>query len=490
MTRFIPAQIAVWTGGILLQTPEHQAQTDRFYRGISTDTRRLEREQIFLALRGDRFDGHDFIETAIAKNCAMLILDEQSEQAMALYHQLLRGADVPDLLLVEDTLTAYQDIAEGYRQTLLATVIGVTGSVGKTTTRRMLSSVISEQLRCHETEDNKNNQIGLPLTLLEAEDQDQVIVAELGMDRPGEIAVLSEIAHPDISIITAIGYSHAAQLGTREAILAEKTDIIRGMKPNGLILVNGQDEYLAAWAKEQQGLAIWRVSNEPLPEAERVGCPLFWAEDVIVNSKHTSFRVRASLDPLLDYQVIIPAPGNHLVRAALFALASAYFLGLDMDRAVAGCARFANTGSRLKLLETPDYLIIDDSYNASPESVSAALDTLTLMAGGRRAIACIGGMRELGQYQAELHQQIGAKIAGLNLTAVYLIGDETEDIVRGIQEAGGAVPVKRFHDSNEAATAILPELRPGDVILLKGSRYYEVERIAIAITPGGEEHAS
>ncbi|MDO5734259.1 MAG: UDP-N-acetylmuramoyl-tripeptide--D-alanyl-D-alanine ligase [Eubacteriales bacterium] len=487
MTRFIPAQIASWTGGILLQTPEHQTQTDRFYRGISTDSRKLLGGEIFLALRGERFDGHDFTQEAIEKGAGMLILDERSEEAMKLYHKLLRGQDVPDLLLVEDTLDAYQRVAEGYRQTLLATVIGITGSVGKTTTRRMIATVIGEQLRCHETEDNKNNQIGLPLTLLEAVDQDQVIVAELGMDRPGEIGVLSEVAHPDIAVVTAIGYSHAAQLGTREAILAEKTDIIKGMKPNGLILLNGQDEYLTEWAKQAAPTrAIWRVSNEALTTDEIPDSPVFWAEDVEVDCQQTKFRLRASLDPSLQHEVVIPAPGNHLVRAALFALASAYFLGLDMDQAVAGCAKFKNTGGRLRLIETPQHILIDDSYNASPESVSTALDTLTLVAGERRAIACIGGMRELGNYQSELHRQIGQKIAGLNLAAVYLIGEEAKDILAGMQEAGSAIACAHFESSEDAANALLPELKTGDVVLLKGSRFYEVEKIAKAILAAEE----
>ncbi|MDO5738185.1 MAG: UDP-N-acetylmuramoyl-tripeptide--D-alanyl-D-alanine ligase [Eubacteriales bacterium] len=483
MSRFIPAQIAAWTGGILLQTPEHQAETERFYRGISTDTRNLQRDEIFLALSGERFDGHDFTDAAIAKGATMLILQEQSEVAMSLYHALLRGKDVPDLLLVEDTLEAYQAIAEGYRQTLLATVIGITGSVGKTTTRRMVATVISEQLRCHETEDNKNNQIGLPLTLLEAQDQDQVIVAELGMDSPGEIAVLSDIAHPDIAIITAIGYSHAAQLGTREAILKEKTDIIQGMKSNGLILINGQDAELSEWANAQSDeLAIWRVANLPLAPSDCSG-PLFWAEDVEVSCGQTKFTAKANIDPLFNYEVIVPAPGQHLVRAALFALASAYFLGLDIEQAVAACGKFKNTGSRLKLIETSDYLIIDDSYNSSPESVSAALDTLALIAGQRRAIACIGGMRELGQYQAEMHRLVGEKIAGMNLAALYLIGEEAKEVEAGLLAKGSDLPCFKFNNSEEAATALLPNLLPGDVILLKGSRFYEMEKIGQAILP-------
>ncbi len=489
MTRFIPAQIEAWTEGILLQTPEAATQTDRFYRGISTDTRTLRGGEIFLALRGERFDGHDFLDEAVQKGAAMLVMDERSEFAMAYYHDLLQKKDVPDLLLVEDTLDAYQRIAEGYRETLLATVIGITGSVGKTTTRRMIASVIGEQLRTHETQDNKNNQIGLPLTLLEAVDQDQVIVAELGMDHPGEIEVLSHIAHPDIAVVTSIGYSHAAQLGTREAILKEKMEIVSGMKKNGLLLINGQDSYLAEWAKTADHQAIWRVSNAPLEDDPLPELPLFWAEDVKVETDATSFTVKASVDPSLNLDVVIPCPGNHLVRAAIFGLASAYFLGLDMEKAVRGCARFENTGGRLRLLHLPKMLVIDDSYNSSPESLSAALDTLALLAGDRRAIACIGGMRELGKYTEPMHEEIGEKLAGLTVDRVYLVGDEARGIARGMQKAGSDTPVEYCADNRECAEKLLPILRPDDVILLKGSRFYEMEKIGEAIVEKGAADA-
>lgn len=175
-----------------------------------------------MALIGENFDGHKFVDQAIARGCKMLILNEKSEQAMQLYYDLRQGKDIPDLLLVQDTLKAYQKIAEGYRATLLAPVIGITGSVGKTTTRRMVGAILGTQMKLHQTSNNENNQIGLPLTLLDADDEDEVILAEMGMDRRGEIKILSEVAHPDIAIITSVGYSHSEYLGSRKNILEEK----------------------------------------------------------------------------------------------------------------------------------------------------------------------------------------------------------------------------------------------------------------------------
>ena len=194
MPRLIPAQLQTWTQGLLIQTPEAEQHSERFYRGISTDTRSLRSGEAFLALTGENFDGHDFVDLAIEKGAKMLVLNEKSEKAMSLYNDIMHGKNVPDLLLVSNTLKAYQKIAEGYRSTLLAPVIGITGSVGKTTTRRMIAAILKTQLKLHQTAKNENNQIGLPLTLLSADDEDEVIIAEMGMDHRGEIKILSNVA--------------------------------------------------------------------------------------------------------------------------------------------------------------------------------------------------------------------------------------------------------------------------------------------------------
>lgn len=480
MARFIPAQLQTWTEGLLLQTPEAQQHSERFYRGISTDTRTLRSGEAFLALVGDNFDGHNFVEQAIAKGSKMLILNEKSEQAMQLYYDLRHGKDVPDLLLVQDTLAAYQKIAEGYRSTLLAQVIGITGSVGKTTTRRMVGAIIGTQMKLHQTSENENNQIGLPLTLLEADDEDEVILAEMGMDRRGEIKILSDVAHPDIAIITSVGYSHSEYLGSRQNILEEKTDIISGMKSNGIVLINGQDTHLNAWAMNFKGsTSVWRICNE----FEEIGTdfddfPVFWAEDLKVETTGTSFTAKTTLDPKVAWQVKIKTPGKYLIRAALFGLATAYALGLDMDLAVKGCLRFSNTGNRQRIVQQNDLILIDDSYNSSPESNMAALDTLSMIAGDRRKIACMSAMRELGQYAEDLHTNIGYKIADLGIDKLFLVGEETKWIEAGVKQIKPDLEIKTFADSAEIAEAIVKIIEPGDCILVKGSRSYQMEKIA------------
>lgn len=480
MARFIPAQLQTWTDGLLLQTPEAQKHSERFYRGISTDTRTLRSGEAFLALIGENFDGHKFVDQAIARGCKMLILNEKSEQAMQLYYDLRQGKDIPDLLLVQDTLKAYQKIAEGYRTTLLAPVIGITGSVGKTTTRRMVGAILGTQMKLHQTSNNENNQIGLPLTLLDADDEDEVILAEMGMDRRGEIKILSEVAHPDIAIITSVGYSHSEYLGSRKNILEEKTDIISGMKSNGIVLINGQDTYLNAWAVAFKGTTtVWRICNE----FEEIGSdfenfPVFWAEDLKVETGGTSFIAKTTLDPEVAWPVKIKAPGKYLIRAALFGLASAYALGLDMDIAVEGCLKFSNTGNRQRIVQKDDLILIDDSYNSSPESNTAALDTLAMIAGTRRKIACVSAMRELGQYAEDLHTNIGYKIADLGIDILYLVGEETKWIEAGVKQINPGLRIKTFPDSTSIAEDIIDIIEPGDCILVKGSRSYAMEKIS------------
>lgn len=483
MARFIPAQLQTWTNGLLIQTPEAERHSERFYRGISTDTRTIRSGEAFLALIGDNFDGHNFAETAIEKGCKMLILDEKSQIAMKLYHDIRNGKDVPDLLLVPDTLIAYQQIAEGYRSTLLAPVIGITGSVGKTTTRRMVGSILKKQLKLHQTAKNENNQIGLPLTLLSADDEDEVIVAEMGMDRRGEIKILSNVAKPDIAIITSVGYSHAEYLGSREDILKEKTDITSGMKSNGIVLINGQDTHLNAWALAYVGTtSVWRICNEYTDIGEVYkDFPVFWAEDIEIGVHGTSFTAKTSLDPEVAWPVKIRVPGKYLIRAALFGLASAYALGLDMDKAVAGCLNFTNSGNRQRIIINQNYIMIDDSYNSSPESVTAALDTLSMIAGNKRKIACISAMRELGKYAEDLHTNIGYKIAEIDLDLLYLVGEETKWVASAVHSINPDIEIRQMESSDNIAEDIISRIKPGDCILVKGSRSYHMENISDAI---------
>lgn len=320
----------------------------------------------------------------------------------------------------------------------------------------------------------------MPLTLLSADDEDEVIVAEMGMDRRGEIKILSEVAKPDIAIITSVGYSHAEYLGSREDILKEKTDIIAGMKSNGIVLINGQDTHLNAWALTFAGTTmVWRICNEYTEIGDDYkNFPVFWAEDIKIGVHGTEYTAKTSLDPDVAWPVKIRVPGKYLIRASLFGLASAYALGLDMETAVAGCLDFTNTGNRQRIIINKKYIMIDDSYNSSPESVTAALDTLAMIAGNKRKIACISAMRELGKYAEDLHTNIGYKIAEINVDLLYLVGEETKWIAAAVQTINPQIEIRQLNSSEEIARDIITEVHQDDCILVKGSRSYHMENIS------------
>lgn len=479
MARFLPAQIHSWTKGELIMTAAKREDSEHFYRGISTDTRSIRKGELFVALKGENFDGHDFVSKALDKGAAALVLEQNSAAALDLCKRHAEGEDLPDLILVEDSLQAYGDIASGYRKTLLASVIAITGSVGKTTTRRMVSEVIADQVCTHETLSNQNNAVGVPLTLLNADDDDDVIVAELGMDRVGEIKTLSDISKPDIAILTSIAYSHAQYLGSLENILREKTQITHGMKSNGLVIINGQDKMLRAWANEEkENISIWSVSTKKPEPNELDNAAHFWAEDIQLSGENTSFTAKTDMDDSIALQVSIPAPGTYLVRTALFALASAYALGLDMEKAAKSCAHFRNTGQRQKIVSYSDFTVIDDSYNASRESIITALETMELMAKPQqRKIACLGGVRELGEYTEIVHKSLAEAISEFAVDALYLVGEEMRFLKEALAGHTDFSDLKLYEKSEDLAIDLLEQIQSNDLILLKGSRFYEMEKI-------------
>lgn len=492
MARFTPGQIQEWTSGQILRNNTSLKQEDRFYRGISTDTRTIRPGEIFLAFHGPKFDGHDFLDIAIAKKAACLIVEKNNPHTAALLARFMSDPTTPDIIMVDDTLEAYQEIAHSYRNTLLCSVIAITGSVSKTTTRRMVATIMSASEQIHETEENKNNQIGLPLTLLQADDDDSCIIAEMGMDHRGEIGKLSLIARPDIAIITNIGYSHAQQLESRENILQEKTDIVKGLAPNGTVILNGQDPFLQQWAlahKDQYSILL--CSNEKLEDPELAGFDQAWAEDLQVDEERTSFTFHNSMDIEHVYSVVIPEPGKYLVRAAVIGLTCAYIQGNDMALSAKACSKFRNTGNRNRLIHFEELLVIDDSYNASPESVEAALDNLKRLGQGRRKVICLAGMKELGKYCEEMHRKLADSILDLESAYLLLVGEETlylQDELAHRPQTESSPQVFHFSNSKEAAEKCKALLQPQDAVLVKGSRAYQMETITSELIKPTEQN--
>lgn len=484
-TRFLPNQIQQWTGGKLIRSKNSANNTEIFYSGISTDTRSLVPGEVFLALRGENFDGHDFIEQAIKRGAGMLILEANSVQAQEMQDRI-HEPGTPELLLVSDTLEAYMKIAAGHRQTLETTIIGVTGSVGKTTTRRMVHQILNSQLRAEQSDANLNNHIGLSYTILSTNADAQVLVAEIAVDRIDEMAELSALARPDIAIITGIGYSHALYFGSREAILKEKMDLLRDMKDSSLVLLNGNDAGLRSWAaahKEDTRFAIWFVSNlKYKDEILAEGFPVFWYEDMALTASSTDFKVKCSFAPEEVWQIHLPFAASHLTEATMFGLACAYIQGLNMDLAAQAASGFVNTGSRQQLnaLEQ-NILLLDDSYNSSPEAMTSGLTTLAHISESAQRIGVFGDMRELGKYAHELHLKIADLIIDTGFREIYLIGDEMQRIAEYLHTKAPTIKTRWFEDRDTMGQELLEAIHPGDAIMVKGSHYFELDRIAEVI---------
>lgn len=485
-------QIKHWTGGDLRQTRKHAADSERFYPSISTDTRTMLPGEIFVPLKGDRFDGHRFLEAAADRGAGLLVIEEGASQLPAFLDRLDKEDQAPDLLIVEDAGKAYQAIARGFRTTLPASVIGVTGSVGKTTTRRMICQMIESQVKAEQSAKNYNNQVGLPRTILNTKLETQALVAELGMARKGEIRILSGIALPDIGIITHIGMSHAESLGSMAEILEEKTSITSGMKENGLLLLNGDDRLLESWVLAG-GLTVpvWYIASEQnVGRLERDGIPVFWAEHVRVDREGLSFIGRSNLTPDERWPVFLDYPALHLVPAALFGLATAYAMGLNMQEAALSASRFKAADSRQELMRIGDIDVMDDAYNAAPESLQSALQTAALLSeNNRRFVAVLGGLRELGRYSEEAHQDAAQELLSAGVDQVFLIGRETLTTRDHLEKSrqGTAMVAGWFANCEEAIPSILASLEAGDFLLLKASRYYELEKITQALTRSAEE---
>ena len=451
--RFLPNQIMQWTGGKLFRSNNSTNNTEVFYPGISTDTREIKSGEIFLALQGENYDGHEFAEAAIERGAGMLILEEDSSQAGEWLLKIDKPG-TPDLLLVEDTLRAYMDIAAGYRQTLETTIIGITGSVGKTTTRRMVHQILSSQLNVNQSDANLNNQIGLSYTILGTHPSAQVLVAEIGIDRIGEMAELSELARPDIAIVTGVGYSHALHFGSKEVILREKMDLLKDMKESSLVLLNGKDKSLREWALAHRRVkkqAIWFTSDlihkDDLLEKD---FPVFWYEDLKISGEKTEFKARCSFSPEESWQIKLPSAVPHLTEAVLCGLACAYMQGLDMEIAAAATSGFKNTGSRQKIVRLQnDICLLDDSYNSSPEAMSSGLVTLSHLGPVKSRLGVFGDMRELGQYSGEMHLKIADEMISTGFREIFLIGDDMRLVADYLQDNDPTINTLWFDNRDE-----------------------------------------
>ncbi|MBP2653096.1 MAG: murF [Firmicutes bacterium] len=447
MAQFTVGEVLAATGGSLVGMASSE-----LFSGVSTNSRTLKPGELFVALCGEHFDGHDFISQAALKGAAGVIVSKQ-----------VAISEKVSVIMVGDTLKALQDLACFHRRRFKFPVIAITGSNGKTTTKDMIAAVLTSKFNVLKTEANYNNDIGLPLTLLQLSDRHQAAVVEMGMRGRGEIKRLANVANPTVGVITNVGETHLELLGTVENIAAAKGELIETIGNDGLAVINADIPLARGMATLTKGkVVLYGLANGATIKAVNISA----AEN------GTKFEC---VWPEGHFPVFIPAVGRHNVYNALAAIAVGLELGLSPDEASAGLKNFVAGAMRLHIETKGEYTIINDAYNASPLSMQAAIETLGTVAKGRK-VAVLGDMLELGDVAVEAHRRIGKKLAAEGVQVVITLGELAKNIASAALKDRVAVTVAcKNHD--EAKEALSKLIRPGDTVLLKGSRGMQMEKV-------------
>jgi UDP-N-acetylmuramoyl-tripeptide--D-alanyl-D-alanine ligase len=418
--------------------------------GITTDTRAIARGQVFLALRGDKFDGHDFVATAIQQGATAAIVDEQFSHPQSAQ---------ANLIVVPNTLKAYQQLGHWWRKKFDIPVIGITGSVGKTTTKELIAAALGHYGNVLKTQANYNNEIGVPKTLLELRPDHNFAVIEMGMRGLGQIAELARIAEPTIGLVTYAGLAHVELLGSAEAIAQAKCELFAEMP--------------------QDGIAVWNQDQPRLVEyAEKV-----WSGRTIGYGFNDGATVQGKLIDLDTLEIDglafpLTLPGEHNALNYLGTMAVLQALGLDRSPLTAGLAVDLPSG-RAKRFELPgDIVLLDETYNAGLESMLAALKLLAQTQGTRR-IAVLGTMKELGDYSLAFHQQVGEAVTQLGIDALLILADPAE--AAALQQGAQPLVAACFADQESLIATLKTMVQPGDRILFKASRAVGLDRVVAAL---------
>lgn len=445
------SEIAFAVGGTLF-LPQDGA--DQSVSSLSIDTRSIRAGDLFCALVGERFDAHNFIES-LPQNVAGVITQVKKDVPFA-------------QIVVEDTQVALGKLGAFCRERVNPKwCIGITGSVGKTTTKEMVSDILTKAMQVHATVGNFNNAIGLPLTLLGLEEKDEALVCEMGMSGFGEIEYLSRLARPNIALITNIGVSHMENLGSREGIRNAKLEIVAGMKEGDTLILNGDEPLLRdAYVQEKT-----RHLNVVYVGFDRE-CDVY-PTDIYRGKNYLSFDIVSARG---EERVTIPAIGDHFVRNALFACAVAQTVGATSDEIQRGFSSYEPQGLRQKIYDVGDVTVIADCYNASPESMSAALRVLMSRSG--RKIAVLGDMCELGSMTQMAHKELGAEVVECGVDVLYTFGESARLAAEYAKTHGFAgEKIMSFSDKEALSRELKDTLRAEDHVLFKASRAMKLEEI-------------
>lgn len=429
---------------------------DRMVSSICTDSREADADTVFVALRGERVDGHDYIPVALAAGCRCIICEKGSKAMEDV------GASV---IMVSDSELALAYLANTYRKALHAKTVGVTGSVGKTTTKDMIHSVLSKRFHVYKTPGNHNSLVGMPLSVTEIPTDTEWAILEMGMSGFGEVERLSVAAQPDIAVITNIGTAHLEMMGTRENICRAKLEILCGLKNGGVLILNGDEPLLAGIGGKSYRTVYVSAAGKKAD---------FSAQNIRVETDQTLFDIVWAGGTERD--LCLHVMGKHNVYAALYAFAIAVMSGMSIDKIRAGLAEFAPEGIRQNRSDCCGVTIFADCYNASPESMIAAIDVLDAYCQktGRRGIAVLGDMLELGTDSAALHRGVGNHLAASSVKWLFTIGSGGSQIALGARQKGMSTATIRQNRVLDRPNDTLEELKkivqPGDAILFKASR--------------------
>lgn len=423
--------------------------------GVCTDSRLIKGGDLFFAIPGEKFDGHNFVADVLAKGASGVVVAKGKP--------LPSDIDIKKILVVDDTVIALGKLAAAYRDMLSGSVIAVTGSNGKTTTKEMISHILSKRYRVHRSIKSFNNHIGVPLTILSCENDVDFLISEVGTNHPGEIDQLAAIVRPDVAVITNAGESHLEGFGCVDRVAAEKASLAKHVKAGGVVIVNGEQELLLRLVKQA--------------EANIISFGYLSSCDMRITSQSISEN-GISFDVNNKFHFDLPVLGMHNAMNALAAIVVARRAGLEMSEIAESLKDFKLPGMRLEVLKIGEYTVLNDAYNANPASMRAALSVLHEMKTSGRKVFCCGQMLELGERSEIYHRELARKIGNDGIDLLVTVGKYAREMVDEAVAAG--LPVKNvfaYANSEEAGRAIGGLIQDGDLILVKGSRGIQMENV-------------
>ncbi|MBO5348846.1 MAG: UDP-N-acetylmuramoyl-tripeptide--D-alanyl-D-alanine ligase [Clostridia bacterium] len=419
---------------------------------FSTDTRKIKQGDVYIGLKGEKFDGSQFYKQALQSGASACIL-----QNIEIDNETKENYKDRTIIIVEDTLKTLQKLAKYKRSKYNIPVIAITGSVGKTSTKDIIASVVATKYNVLKTEGNFNNHIGLPLTILRLKDHDAMVV-EMGMNNLGEISLLTDIAKPTIAVITNVGTAHIGNLGSRENILKAKLEILEGLSQDGTLIINNDNDMLHMWNEKND---IYKVLDFGIENNSKL-----MAKDIKINSTSSQYKI---IDKNEEINIEVPIASKVFIYNSLSAICVGKTLNIEINKIIEGIKNFELSKNRMEVTTINKVTIINDCYNANFDSMKASIESLAKMEGSRK-IAILGDMLELGEFSQKLHSDIGKEICNNNIDILITVGEESKNIAQNAIENGmNKNNIYVLNNNTEVINLITKIKQINDTILIKAS---------------------